>query len=181
MADKLLEVKDLKMYFYTRDGVVKAVDGVSYDLEPGQTLGVVGESGSGKSVTALTLMRSYPMPPGKVEGGEVLFRGKSLLDMKEDDVRKIRGNDIAMIFQDPMTSLNPVYRIGHQIAEALMLHKGMSKKQAHGALGRAARARRHPQGQGAPQGLPAPVLRWHAPARDDRHGAVVRSGDSHRR
>jgi oligopeptide transport system ATP-binding protein len=130
MADKLLEVTDLKMYFYTRDGVVKAVDGVSYDLEPGQTLGVVGESGSGKSVTALTLMQLVPMPPGKVEGGEVLFRGKSMLTMKEDDVRKIRGNDIAMIFQDPMTSLNPVYRIGHQIAETLILHKGMSQKQA---------------------------------------------------
>jgi oligopeptide transport system ATP-binding protein len=130
MADKLLDVKDLKMYFYTRDGVVKAVDGVSYDLEPGQTLGVVGESGSGKSVTALTLMQLVPMPPGKVEGGEVLFRGKSLLTMKEDDIRKIRGNEIAMIFQDPMTSLNPVYRIGHQIAESLILHKGMSNRQA---------------------------------------------------
>ena len=130
MAEKLLEVKDLKMYFHTRDGIVKAVDGVSYDLEPGQTLGVVGESGSGKSVTALTMMRLVPMPPGKVEGGEVLFRGKSLLSMREDDIRKIRGNDIAMIFQDPMTSLNPVYRIGHQISEAIMLHKGMSKKQA---------------------------------------------------
>jgi oligopeptide transport system ATP-binding protein len=130
MADKLLDVKDLKMYFHTRDGVVKAVDGVSYDLEPGQTLGVVGESGSGKSVTALTLMQLIPMPPGKVEGGEVFFRGKSLLTMKEDDIRKIRGNDIAMIFQDPMTSLNPVYRIGHQIAEPLILHKGMSNRQA---------------------------------------------------
>jgi oligopeptide transport system ATP-binding protein len=134
MADKLLEVKDLKMYFYTRDGVVKAVDGVSYDLEPGQTLGVVGESGSGKSVTALTMMRLIPMPPGKVEGGEVLFRGKSMLSMKEDDLRKIRGNDIAMIFQDPMTSLNPVYQIGHQIAEAIILHKGLSK---HKAMARA--------------------------------------------
>ena len=130
MAEKLLEVKDLKMYFHTRDGVVKAVDGVSYDLEPGQTLGVVGESGSGKSVTALTMMKLIPMPPGKVEGGDVLFRGKSLIDMKEDDIRKIRGNDIAMIFQDPMTSLNPVYRIGHQISEAIILHKGLSKSQA---------------------------------------------------
>ncbi len=130
MSEKLLEVEDLKMYFYTRDGVVKAVDGVSYDLEPGQTLGVVGESGSGKSVTALTMMRLVPMPPGKVEGGDVRLLGKSLLAMKEDDIRRIRGNDIAMIFQDPMTSLNPVYRIGHQLAEPLMLHKGMSKRDA---------------------------------------------------
>jgi len=130
MAEKLLEVKDLRMHFHTRDGVVKAVDGVTFDLMRGETLGVVGESGSGKSVTALTMMRLVPMPPGKVEGGEALFRGKSLLTMKEDEIRKIRGNDIAMIFQDPMTSLNPVYRIGKQIAEPLVLHKGMSRKDA---------------------------------------------------
>jgi len=130
MAGELLRVEDLKMYFHTRDGVVKAVDGVSYTLEPGETLGVVGESGSGKSVTALTMMRLIPMPPGRIEGGEVLFKGQSLLTMKEEDVRKIRGNRIAMIFQDPMTSLNPVYRIGHQIAEPLIVHKGMSKADA---------------------------------------------------
>ncbi len=130
MAGELLKVDALKMYFHTRDGIVKAVDGVSYTLDPGQTLGVVGESGSGKSVTALTMMRLVPMPPGKVEGGEVLFKGKSLLTMKEEEVRAIRGNRIAMIFQDPMTSLNPVYRIGHQIAEPLVIHKGMSKAEA---------------------------------------------------
>ena len=130
MTEKLLEVKDLRMHFYTRDGVVKAVDGVSFDLEPGETLGVVGESGSGKSVTALTMMRLVPMPPGKVMGGDVLFRGRSVLKMREDEIRKIRGNDIAMIFQDPMTSLNPVYRIGHQIAETIVLHKGVSRKTA---------------------------------------------------
>ena len=131
MADeKLLIVDDLKMYFHTRDGVVKAVDGVSYELNSGETLGVVGESGSGKSVTALTMMRLIPMPPGKVEGGDVLFRGRSLLTMSEDEIRKIRGNRIAMVFQDPMTSLNPVYRVGRQIAEPLILHKGMRKKEA---------------------------------------------------
>src|ERR1700690_459786 len=128
MADEtLLVVDDLKMYFHTRDGVVKAVDGVSYVLNCGETLGVVGESGSGKSVTALTMMRLIQMPPGKVEGGDVLFRGKSLLTMSEEDMRKIRGNRIAMIFQDPMTSLNPVYRVGRQIAEPLILHKHLSK------------------------------------------------------
>jgi oligopeptide transport system ATP-binding protein len=130
MGDHLLEVKDLKMYFHTRDGVVKAVDGVSYDLDKGETLGVVGESGSGKSVTALTMMRLIAMPPGKVEGGYALFKGRSLLDMKDDEIRHIRGNEMAMIFQDPMTSLNPVYRVGRQIAEPLIVHKGMSRKDA---------------------------------------------------
>jgi oligopeptide transport system ATP-binding protein len=128
--EKLLVVDNLKMHFHTRDGVVKAVDGVSYELNSGETLGVVGESGSGKSVTALTMMRLIPMPPGRVEGGDVLFRGKSLLTMSEPEIRKIRGNRIAMVFQDPMTSLNPVYRVGRQIAEPLILHKGMSKKDA---------------------------------------------------
>ncbi len=130
MAEELLRVTDLKMHFHTRDGVVKAVDGVSYTLSRGETLGVVGESGSGKSVTALTMMRLIPMPPGRIEGGEVLFKGRSLLDMSEDEIRSVRGNEIAMIFQDPMTSLNPVYRIGRQLAEPLMLHKGMGKADA---------------------------------------------------
>ena len=124
----LLEVNDLKMYFHTQDGVVKAVNGVSYTLDRGETLGVVGESGSGKSVTSLTIMGLIPMPPGKVEGGDVLYRGKSLLSMSEDELESIRGNDIAMIFQDPMTSLNPVYTIGRQLSEGMRLHKGMSKK-----------------------------------------------------
>jgi len=127
---RLLDVVDLKMYFHTRDGVVKAVDGVSYTLDCGETLGVVGESGSGKSVTALTIMGLIPMPPGKIEGGDALFRGESLLNKSEEELRKIRGNNIAMIFQDPMTSLNPVYRVGRQIAEPLTLHKGLSKREA---------------------------------------------------
>lgn len=130
MAEELLRVSDLKMHFHTRDGVVKAVDGVSYTLSRGETLGVVGESGSGKSVTALTMMRLIPMPPGRIEGGEVIFKGRSLLDMSDDEIRSVRGNEIAMIFQDPMTSLNPVYRIGRQLAEPLMLHKGMDKASA---------------------------------------------------
>jgi len=118
------------MYFHTRDGVVKAVNGVSYDLKKNQTLGIVGESGSGKSVTAMTIMRLIQMPPGHIEGGEVLYNGQSILDLSEDEMRKIRGNKIAMIFQDPMTSLNPVYRVGRQLAEPLMIHKGMKKKEA---------------------------------------------------
>lgn len=130
MTEKLLQVKNLKMYFHTRDGVVKAVNGVSYDLEAKQTLGIVGESGSGKSVTAMTLMGLIPMPPGRIEGGSALFKGRDLLTLPEGEMQKIRGNEIAMIFQDPMTSLNPVYRVGRQLAEPLIIHKGMSKKEA---------------------------------------------------
>ncbi len=130
MAEHLLEVDDLRMHFHTRDGVVKAVDGVTYTLDAGETLGVVGESGSGKSVHALTMMGLVPMPPGRIEGGDVRFKGRSLLALPDEERRRIRGNEIAMIFQDPMTSLNPVYRVGRQLAEPLMIHKGMSKKDA---------------------------------------------------
>ena len=126
----LLEVDNLKMYFHTQDGVVKAVDGVSYTLDRGETLGVVGESGSGKSVTSLTIMGLIDMPPGRIEGGDVRYRGKSLLKMSEAEMQHIRGNDIAMIFQDPMTSLNPVYTIGRQLSEGMRLHLGYSKDQA---------------------------------------------------
>ena len=126
----LLEVDDLKMYFHTQDGVVKAVDGVSYTLDRGETLGVVGESGSGKSVTHMTIMGLIEMPPGKIEDGDIRYRGHSLLEMSEEEMQHIRGNDIAMIFQDPMTSLNPVYTIGRQLGEGLRLHRGYSKEQA---------------------------------------------------
>ncbi len=126
----LLEVSDLKTQFTTRDGVVRAVDGVSFALEEGHTLAIVGESGSGKSVTALSIMRLIPDPPGKIAAGKVVLRGESVLDMSDADVRAMRGDRIAMIFQDPMTSLNPVFRVGFQIGEALRIHKGMSRKEA---------------------------------------------------
>ena len=126
----LLEVDDLKMYFHTEDGVVHAVDGVSYTLDRGETLGVVGESGSGKSVTHMTIMGLIGMPPGKIEGGSVTYRGHDLLNMSEEEMQHVRGNDIAMIFQDPMTSLNPVYKIGKQVGEGLRLHRGYSKEEA---------------------------------------------------
>jgi oligopeptide transport system ATP-binding protein len=129
----LLEVDDLHMHFFTRDGVVKAVDGVSFTLEPRETLAVVGESGSGKSVTALSIMRLIPEPPGKVVSGDIRFRGESILKMSEKEQRSLRGNRIAMIFQDPMTSLNPVYRIGKQVGESLRLHKNVSRKEAWAA------------------------------------------------
>ena len=127
----ILSVKDLKTYFQTEDGVVKAVDGISFELKKGETLGIVGESGSGKSVTNLSIMRLIPEPPGKIVGGDVIFDGTDVLALPIDDVRKIRGKRIAMIFQDPMTSLNPYMKISKQLMEMTQLHLGHSKAQAH--------------------------------------------------
>jgi oligopeptide transport system ATP-binding protein len=129
-GEPLLSVRDLRTRFFTADGEVKAVDGVSFDLYPGQTLGLVGESGCGKSVTALSIMRLIPNPPGKIVGGQIFFEGADLLTMSDDQIRRVRGNKIAMIFQDPMTSLNPVLTINRQISESLMLHLKMDKGQA---------------------------------------------------
>ncbi len=126
----LLEVKNLKTYFFTDDGVSKAVDDVSYTVEANQTLGVVGESGCGKSVTALSIMRLIPDPPGKTVGGEIIFEGRDLLKIPEEEMRKIRGNKIGMIFQEPMTSLNPVFTVGNQIEESIILHEKVSKEEA---------------------------------------------------
>ena len=129
----LLEVNDLRTYFYTQEGVVKAVDGTSYSVEEGETLGLVGESGCGKSVSALSILRLIPSPPGKIVSGEIMFQGQDLLKLDENEMRRIRGNDIAMVFQEPMTSLNPVLTIGRQITESLELHQDLR--------GRAARER----------------------------------------
>ena len=132
----LIELEGLRTYFYTEDGVVKAVDGVSFAIEPERTLGVVGESGCGKSVTALSIMGLVPMPPGKITGGRILlYRNGTSLDLtqlnpKGREYRSIRGKEIAMIFQEPMTSLNPVFTVGYQIMEAIMLHQRVSKKEA---------------------------------------------------
>ncbi len=128
--EPLLEVQGLQTYFYSEAGVAKAVDGVSYSILPGETLGVVGESGSGKSVTALSIMQLIPQPPGKIVGGEIRFQGKNLLELDQAAMRELRGNDIAMIFQEPMTALNPVYTVGDQIMEAVMLHQGKDKESA---------------------------------------------------
>ena len=130
MAERLLEVNDLSTHFFTYAGVVKAVNGVSFTLDREETLGIVGESGSGKTVAALSIMRLVPDPPGKVVDGTMLLKGRDLRALKEDEMRAVRGNDIAMIFQDPMTSLNPVFKIGDQIAEAIRLHQGKSKREA---------------------------------------------------
>jgi len=126
----LLEVCDLRTHFHTEDGIVKAVDGVNWSLPRGKTLALVGESGCGKSVTAMSILRLIPQPPGKIEGGRILFDGKDLVTMSEREIRAIRGNRIAMIFQEPMTSLNPVYTVGEQIVEAVELHQGKSGQDA---------------------------------------------------
>jgi oligopeptide/dipeptide ABC transporter ATP-binding protein len=127
----ILDIKDLKVYFDTDDGLVKSVDGVDLQIEKGSTLGLVGESGCGKSVTCLSIPRLIPCPPGIIAGGEILFKGQNLLDLSEDEMEGIRGNDVSMIFQEPMTSLNPVFTIGDQIKEAIMLHQGKEGSEAH--------------------------------------------------
>ncbi len=126
----LLQIKNLKTYFYTSDGIIKAVDDVSWEVDQGEVIGLVGESGCGKSVTALSILRLIPDPPGKIIGGEILFEGRNLMSLSLEAMRKIRGNDISMIFQEPMTSLNPVFTIGAQIAEAIQLHQHLKKKEA---------------------------------------------------
>ncbi len=128
-VEKVLEIEDLKTHFFTRDGVVKAVDGVSYHVLKGETLGVVGESGCGKSVTALSVLRLIAKP-GRVVQGSIRMSGRDLLKVSEEEMRTIRGNDVSMIFQEPMTSLNPVLTLGRQISETIMLHQGLSKKDA---------------------------------------------------
>jgi oligopeptide transport system ATP-binding protein len=125
----VLEVSGLKTQFFTQDGVVKAVNGISYELNEGETLGIVGESGCGKSVSVMSLMRLIPMPPGRIVGGEAIFENQNLMEIDDEEMRSVRGNKIAMIFQDPMTSLNPVLTIGRQVSEALELHLGMSKSE----------------------------------------------------
>ena len=131
MAENLLEVNNLKTYFFTRSGVVKAVDDVSFTIKQSQTLGVVGESGCGKSVTALSVMRLIASPPGKIVGGEINYNGENILEKNQDEMTDLRGSNISMIFQDPMTSLNPVFTVGYQIAETVKRHqKDLSNDQA---------------------------------------------------
>ncbi len=123
MPDPLLSIRDLTVEFSTEDGIVHAVDGVSYDVYPGETLGVVGESGSGKSVSVMSVLGLIPQPPGRIVKGEAAFKGRDLLKMSRTELQRIRGGDIAMVFQDPMTSLNPVLRIGYQISESILAHQ----------------------------------------------------------
>lgn len=130
MSDILIEVKNLKTYFYTEDGIARAVDGMDFIIRKGETLGMIGESGCGKSVSALSIMQLVASPPGKIIEGEIWFEGEDLLKKSSSEIKKIRGNDISMIFQEPMTSLNPVFTIGNQIIEPIILHQKLDKKKA---------------------------------------------------
>ena len=130
MEENVLEIKDLKTYFYTPDGIVKAVDGINLSVKRGSILGIVGESGCGKSMTAMSILNLVPQPPGKIVSGEILYEGRDILKLKEPEMRAIRGAKISMIFQEPMTALNPVFTVGEQIAEALRVHKGMNRREA---------------------------------------------------
>ena len=131
MQEMVLQVRDLKTYFYTEEGTVPAVDGLDFDLHKGETLAIVGESGCGKSVTSLSILRIVPTPPGRILDGEILYKGEDLLKKTEKQMRSIRGNEISMIFQEPLTSLNPVFTIGRQITDILCMHQGMKRKEAY--------------------------------------------------
>jgi ABC-type dipeptide/oligopeptide/nickel transport system ATPase component len=130
VTENVLSVRNLKTQFFSGGQIIPAVDGISFDLRKGETLGIVGESGSGKSVTALSIMRLIPSPLGRIIGGNIYFNGEDLLEKPDQEIRSIRGNNISMIFQEPMTSLNPVYTIGRQISETIMLHQKLPKKDA---------------------------------------------------
>src|SRR6476646_3814322 len=130
MTERLLEIQGLKTHFRTDDGMVRAVDGVDLVIDRGETLGVVGESGCGKTVTAMTVLKLIQMPPGRIVEGRILWRGRDLVPLNADAMRQIRAKEIAIIFQEPMTSLNPVYTVGEQIAETIRLHEGLSRREA---------------------------------------------------
>ena len=169
----LLDIENLVVTFATDEGVVRAVDRVSFSIGTGETIGVVGESGCGKSVTALSIMRLIPDPPGKIVSGEILFAAKIWQPSPEHEMRKIRGNDIAMIFQEPMTSLNPVFTIGYQIAERSSCITSMSTGRRRGRAVEMLEHGGHPRPpRGGRTNIPT-ILRRHAPAGDDRHGAVA--------
>ncbi len=131
MSEKMLQVKNLKTYYYTEEGVIPAVDGLDFEVEQGETFAIVGESGCGKSVTSLSILRLVPSPPGRILEGEILYNGEDLLKKTEKQMREIRGNEISMVFQEPMTSLNPVFTVGRQIGESFMYHQNMGKKEAY--------------------------------------------------
>ena len=181
MAAPLLEVEDLHTQFSTARGIVRAVEGVSFTVNRGEVVAIVGESGSGKSVTALSIMRLLPRLTAKIPKGSVKFDGRSLLDLNDEQMREIRGRDISMIFQEPMTSLNPILTIGLQIMEPLQIHLKMTDEAGTSARNRAVAARRHHRSGTAAQTVPASVLRRHAPARDDRDRARLQSQAHHRR
>ena len=168
----------MRTHFASERGEVRAVDGVDFSLERGRTLGIVGESGCGKSVTALSIMGLVPQPPGRIAGGEVLFEGEDLLKAPARRLRDLRGDKLSMIFQEPMTSLNPAFPVGEQVAEALLRHDNVSKERSENAGGGDAAARAHPLARAPRARLSAPALGRHAPARDDRDGARLQPASS---
>ena len=180
MEDVLLHVEDLKTYFYTDEGVVPGVDGVSFEVRKGETLAIVGESGCGKSATSLSILRIVQSPPGRIIGGRILFGDVDLLQLSEKKMRDIRGNEISMIFQEPMTSLNPVFTVGEQISQPLRHHQKLDRKQARE---KAIRFNRNdPAGRNCRSGtcdrpISPSVLRWNAPAHHDCHGARLPAAD----
>ena len=175
MADPVLSVRNLRTQFVTQAGVVKAVNDVSFELAPGETLGVVGESGSGKTVLSMSILGLVPSPPGEIVGGEVVLHTDDgevdLAGMSDRQLRQVRGADVAMIFQDPMTSLNPVYKIGDQVSEPLRVHKGMSKKAAWAEGVQLLGAGRDRKPQGPSGRVSPPILGRDAAAGHDRDGA----------
>ena len=181
LSSWLLEVESLHVHFVTTRGVVRAVEGISYKVRAGETVALVGESGCGKSVSSLAIMRLLAKPAGRIVGGRILFQGRNLLDLAEHQMREIRGRDIAMIFQEPMTSLNPVLTIGFQIMEPLLIHLGMSEEQARARAVELLKMVGIPDPERRLDRVPAPVLRRYAPARDDRNRALVQPEADHRR
>ena len=170
----LLEVENLQTHFGTLDGVVRAVEGLSFHIDAGETLGIVGESGCGKSVTSMSILRLIQEPPGKI-AGSIRFEGRDLLKVSEQEMRAIRGNAISMIFQEPMTSLNPVLTVGQQIGETVRLHQGMNARDAEAKAVEMLTLVGHSGAGAAGAGVSAPVVRRHAAAGDDRHGAGLQS------
>ncbi len=171
----LLEVNDLRTRFHTPEGTVYAVNGISFHLDEGETLAVVGESGCGKSVTMMSILGLIPIPPGEIASGSAIYHGADLLKLTEQELEHVRGKEIAMIFQDPMTSLNPVLTIGRQITESLRTHMGMTAPQAQRRALELLELVGIPDPRAAAERISAPVLRRHAPARHDRHGAGLRA------
>ena len=168
--ETILEVKDLKTYFYTEDGVVKAVDGVDFSVKKGEVLGLVGESGCGKSVSSFSILRLVT-PPGKIVGGKITFEGKDILKLSQDEMVKMRGDRISMIFQQPQSSLNPVFRVGDQVAEVLITHKGLNKKEAWKQAVELLTKVGIPDPQKKAKCLPARNVWRTGAACNDRHGA----------
>lgn len=173
MSDVLLSVTNLRSWLFTDHGAAKAVDGVSFDVHPGETLGIVGESGCGKTVTSLSVLGLLPQPPARImEESSIRFRGEELVGANEPRLRSLRGKEISMIFQEPMGSLNPVYSVGEQVSEVLRLHRGLGSLVPRGWDRRCGCAARR---------VSAPIVRRDATTRDDRDGALMRAGPADRR